>query len=506
MRFPPIYIIAIVMTVAVLAVTVDSIMDGSAERTEQPEVITGSDFPAIQINNPQWGGIEVRNFDGMEVIYEAVPTEGHVFVAWLDEDGRAISNADTISSVTIAGRTITAEFAVGESGGSTTTYSWMMPVYEGNSVSYHEETFTLFISDSQYEKAHSADYHRRAVSGNVYLTPWELCIEDPAVTAIVDYLEGKTVGMTDLQKANLILKFVQGSVEYRTDSKLYGTEEWWATPLETMYNRAGDCEDTSILFCSVAAKMGMDCGLVGFSYSDPVRSTYGHMGAAVRLGIVPPEGASTFTNNAGTYFFCETTNDDDLGVLRYNQSLGVYLINDGTWTRIGYSDGSYTHEITVSIGTNYTTSSGGIYGSSFDEPPTVPLSVGDSFTYRPMTNLPSVFTATGDGLASEGGFLTFDGTTLTGTVSETGDYTVVIEAVWESGDLRQVSHQRVTFHVTGAEEVSESKVLSYSSGGWTIQSEQGEDAGDDDGDTVRLIVCAMAVLAAVIIVVQRFRA
>lgn len=46
-----------------------------------------------------------------------------------------------------------------------------------------------------------------------------------------------------------LLKEVAGKIEYKYDydKEFYGVEDYWASPEETWNNKAGDCEDTSIL-------------------------------------------------------------------------------------------------------------------------------------------------------------------------------------------------------------------------------------------------------------------
>lgn len=46
------------------------------------------------------------------------------------------------------------------------------------------------------------------------------------------------------------------NIWYQKDIKTYEKSEYWATPKETLINRAGDCEDFSILVKSALTKLG----------------------------------------------------------------------------------------------------------------------------------------------------------------------------------------------------------------------------------------------------------
>ena len=78
----------------------------------------------------------------------------------------------------------------------------------------------------------------------------------------------------------------------------------------------------------------------------------------------------------------------------------------------------------------------------------MPMFVGDSFSYTPSVNLSgTTISATGNGLTSSGGFLTFASGVLSGTAIAKGTYSVVLTADWTNGILTQSSSQTITFVV-----------------------------------------------------------
>ncbi|TVP93360.1 MAG: hypothetical protein EA348_00895 [Pseudomonadaceae bacterium] len=49
--------------------------------------------------------------------------------------------------------------------------------------------------------------------------------------------------MDDMDKLAHVNAFFHRHMTYRLDSELYGQEDYWATPLESLGHGAGDCED-----------------------------------------------------------------------------------------------------------------------------------------------------------------------------------------------------------------------------------------------------------------------
>ena len=105
-------------------------------------------------------------------------------------------------------------------------------------------------------------------------------------------------GLTNEGAINLALAFVQ-SIEYASDEATAGHDEYWRYPVETLYERAGDCEDKSFLFASVIEAMGYDAVILLFD---------DHMA----VGVACPGASGTYYSMGGSkYFYCETTAVDD---------------------------------------------------------------------------------------------------------------------------------------------------------------------------------------------------
>ena len=99
-----------------------------------------------------------------------------------------------------------------------------------------------------------------------------------------------------------------GGLTYVSDSTTHWIEEYWQFPLETLYLKTGDCEDTAFLFAALAKYMGYDVCLFRF---------YDHMAAGVTLESFTPSGNSgtsisdtdhCIPVNDKDYYYVETTN------------------------------------------------------------------------------------------------------------------------------------------------------------------------------------------------------
>ena len=133
--------------------------------------------------------------------------------------------------------------------------------------------------------------------------------DDQYLEKVVSYLKTATAGMSTQEQLNVLLAFVDSdAIPYTSDSTAHGTDEYWQFPLETLFLKTGDCEDTSILYAALAKQMGCETALLLFS---------GHMAAGVYLPDYkmsdPGYSFDISTDNSSlkvdgkTYYYCETT-------------------------------------------------------------------------------------------------------------------------------------------------------------------------------------------------------
>ena len=118
------------------------------------------------------------------------------------------------------------------------------------------------------------------------MDPAEFVVVDSTILRLSDDLREEYLNVhgedapTDGQDyANYLLSFVQMVIGFPDqiayvdgqfvkigdgcgDLYLYGAEEYWAYPMETLYYRMGDCEDTSALYCALLSASGYTSGMV----------------------------------------------------------------------------------------------------------------------------------------------------------------------------------------------------------------------------------------------------
>ena len=121
---------------------------------------------------------------------------------------------------------------------------------------------------------------------------------DPCIRNLVaEFSEtASTRGFSDRGIANFIAAFVQ-SMPYTVDYDTKKRDEYPRYPVETLFERGGDCEDTSILVATLLDSMGIDVVLLELTYEN-------HMA----VGINVPVSYGTYYEYLGEkYWYLETT-------------------------------------------------------------------------------------------------------------------------------------------------------------------------------------------------------
>ncbi len=169
-------------------------------------------------------------------------------------------------------------------------------------------TFTQTWTYSGKSYTISADVKYSDMYGYVYNHPYAMrttyndadylatyhTVDDATLIQIVSDLRGMSEGMSEYEYASFVLAFVQ-NIPYLEDQTVYGQTEYWAYPLEYLWNSGGDCEDSTIFYDTLMLISGYKAAMVVFS---------NHAMSAVSV-----DGASGYyvTKDGVNYYFCETT-------------------------------------------------------------------------------------------------------------------------------------------------------------------------------------------------------
>ena len=130
------------------------------------------------------------------------------------------------------------------------------------------ETVSLYFDKDWFDfdisvgdvKAHSGDDFIRMIYSSI-TTP-RFGVSDPVIDSLVDVLQERMIGMTDVEKANALLDFVFMNTWFKTDEELFGCPEYVQYPSETLLFGKGDCEDLSLLLYTLYKKTGLDAVLI----------------------------------------------------------------------------------------------------------------------------------------------------------------------------------------------------------------------------------------------------
>ena len=140
-------------------------------------------------------------------------------------------------------------------------------------------------------------------------------------------------GEDDYYYSSFILTFVQYAISYYpedfpneiilekeigSDERIYGIEEYWAFPTETLIQGAGDCEDTSFLCAALFLAAELDTALVmlpghimaGVHLENGISpDEYPHYPSEYSEYVISEEIEDIKTGTTKTYYGCETTLD-----------------------------------------------------------------------------------------------------------------------------------------------------------------------------------------------------
>ncbi len=128
--------------------------------------------------------------------------------------------------------------------------------------------------------------------------------KDPKDDTYIDQLVQQIVndaakyGFTEIQKLNFTIAFIQ-SLPYTVDIVTTPYNEYPRYPIETLFDRGGDCEDTSILTAALLDRMGYDVALLLLREAK-------HMAVGVSLTGVY---GTYYEYGNKQYYYVETTGD-----------------------------------------------------------------------------------------------------------------------------------------------------------------------------------------------------
>lgn len=111
-------------------------------------------------------------------------------------------------------------------------------------------------------------------------------------------------GYSERTLVDYVIRFVQ-SMEYALDVDANGIDEYPQYPLETLVEKGGDCEDTTILLAALLKTMGYETLIIH----------YPGIHTGVGLWMAGTDGALRYEYNGRIYTFIETTTPYPIGMI-----------------------------------------------------------------------------------------------------------------------------------------------------------------------------------------------
>jgi hypothetical protein len=123
--------------------------------------------------------------------------------------------------------------------------------------------------------------------------------DDYYIDSMVEKINSAAIdaGYTELEKINFVISFVQ-NLPYTADNVSTPLNEYPKYPIETLFDRGGDCEDTSILVAALLDRLGYDVVLL-------ILDNYSHCAVGINIDA----SGYYYMNNDTRYYYLETTGE-----------------------------------------------------------------------------------------------------------------------------------------------------------------------------------------------------
>jgi len=143
-----------------------------------------------------------------------------------------------------------------------------------------------------------------------------------------------TKKLPEREKLKRVNDFFNQQIEFVDDEYLWGVNDYWATPLETLARGAGDCEDYSIAKYFTLRELGIDDKKIRITYVKAIELNQAHM---VLTFFETPRSVPLVLDNLIPSIKLATKRGDLLPVYSFNGS-GLWLAKSrGSGKRVGNS-------------------------------------------------------------------------------------------------------------------------------------------------------------------------
>lgn len=131
----------------------------------------------------------------------------------------------------------------------------------------------------------------------------------------------KNKHLSEPQKLQIVNDFFNNKIDFVDDVFLWGANDYWATPMELLYQGAGDCEDYSIAKYFTLIELGIDDKKMRITYVKALKLNQAHM---VLTYFATPRSVPLVLDNLIPKIKSATQRNDLLPVYSFNGS-GLWI-------------------------------------------------------------------------------------------------------------------------------------------------------------------------------------
>lgn len=124
---------------------------------------------------------------------------------------------------------------------------------------YHHRKYTIDVPP-----LYLSTYHLQIHDSDFKNLKYFATLDDPVIKQIAEDFDELCKGKSTYFKAHCLQAMIQQNVKYVSDSKRFGLENCWCFPVRTLVTKCGDCEDSALLYASIAVNIGLDIALIYF--------------------------------------------------------------------------------------------------------------------------------------------------------------------------------------------------------------------------------------------------
>ena len=188
-------------------------------------------------------------------------------------------------------------------------YEWSFPIdIGGEKINFKKEFLKILISMKEFKEKREKNPTKEKDFGLDFgLGVLKELVENGItreVKEVATHIRDTTLreNLCDYLEIINAISFVQEAIKYVSDEESTGLEDYWKYPIETLYDKGGDCECKSILAVSILKILGKDVIFIFISW--PGSS---HMAVGISGADNFPEGFNFIPYRGRKYFYCEVT-------------------------------------------------------------------------------------------------------------------------------------------------------------------------------------------------------